>query len=122
MNYALSILANTTVENPGIADALPYLVGFLVVLVTLAVLMGLCMLIGVILKNFETAPAAQPVVKRAPAVTKDDSIPPEVVAVIAAAVSTVAGSRRIMSIKPRQSSWGQSGRQRVQSSHNIRKH
>ena len=118
MNHAFSILASASIKNPGISDAFPYLLGFVVVLVTLSVLMGLCMLIGAILKKFETAPAA---VQRASVAVSDDAIPPEVVAVIAAAVATVAGGRRIMSIKPRQSSWGQSGRQRVHSSHSIRK-
>ena len=122
MNQPLSILANAPIKNPGVSDALPYLLGFVVVLVTLSILMGLCMLIGSILKNFEPAPEApQRVVKRARQDARDEVIPTEVVAVIAAAVATVTGNRKIISIKPRQSSWGHSGRQRVQSSHSIRK-
>ena len=40
MSLASSILAYTPLKNPGVSDAVPYLTGFLVVLVTLTVLMG----------------------------------------------------------------------------------
>lgn len=49
------------------------------------------------------------------------SIPPEIVAVIAAAVAACAGRNiRIVSIRPSNSSWERAGRQSVLTSHRIR--
>ena len=49
------------------------------------------------------------------------AIPPEIVAVIAAAVAACAGRNiRIVSIKPSSSSWERAGRQSVLTSHRIR--
>jgi sodium pump decarboxylase gamma subunit len=122
MSLASSILAYTPLENPGVSDAAPYLTGFLVVLVTLAVLMGLCMAVSKILQQVMPAPAApQPVAKPAATAPVNDGVPPEIIAVIAAAVATTVGKKqRIVSIKPQNSSWSQAGRQQIHSSHKIR--
>lgn len=123
MSLASSILAAyTPLENPGVSDAAPYLTGFLVVLITLAVLMGLCMAVSKILQLVMPAPAApQPVAKPTAANPLNDGVPPEIVAVIAAAVvATVGKKQRIVSIRPHNTSWSQAGRQQIQTSHNIR--
>ncbi len=114
MSLASSILAAyTPLENPGVSDAVPYLTGFLVVVVTLAVLMGLCMAVSKILQLVMPEPAApQPVARPAATTPVNDGVPPEIVAVIAAAVATTVGQKqRIISIKPQNSSWSQAGRQ-----------
>ena len=123
MSLASSILAAyTPLENPGVSDAVPYLTGFLVVVVTLAVLMGLCMAVSKILQLVMPEPAApQPVARPAATTPVNDGVPPEIVAVIAAAVATTVGQKqRIISIKPQNSSWSQAGRQQIHSSHKIR--
>ena len=121
MSLDSSILAYTPLENPGVSDAVPYLTGFLVVLVTLAVLMGVCMSVSKILLKVQPEQAEpKPVVKPASSAT-NDVVPPEVVAVIAAAVATTVGKKqRIVSIRPQNSSWSQAGRQQIHSSHNVR--
>ena len=54
-------------------------------------------------------------------VRQDAGIPPEIVAVIAAAVHAVTGSkRRIVSIQKIDTSWEKAGRQSVLTSHRIR--
>lgn len=122
MSLASSILAYTPLENPTVSDAVPYLTGFLVVLVTLSVLMGLCMAVSKVLLLVMPAPAApQPMAKPAAKAPANDGISPEILAVIAAAVATTVGQKqRIVSIKPQNSSWSQAGRQQIHSSHNVR--
>ncbi|MCP5537555.1 MAG: OadG family protein [Akkermansiaceae bacterium] len=124
MSLASSILASAAAESTSVSEAAPYLAGFLVVLVTLAALMGVCMAVSKILQALTPAPAAPaPVAKSAAPIAPvaDDTVPPEVVAVIAAAVSTTLGGKpRILSIRPKNSSWSQAGRQQIQTSHNIR--
>jgi glutaconyl-CoA decarboxylase len=68
------------------------------------------------------APPARPQEARTPqAVPASHAVPPEIVAVIAAAVATVTGSsHRIVSIKPMSTSWERAGRQSVLTSHRIR--
>jgi hypothetical protein len=64
------------------------------------------------------APAAKTTASAAPEAV---SIPPEIVAVIAAAVAACAGRNiRIVSIRPSSSSWERAGRQAVLTSHRIR--
>lgn len=146
MSFASSLLAYTRLENPGMADTLPYLTGFLVVLVTLCVLLGLCVLIGKVLQQVIPEPVAskaivpKPTIKPAAVTSTDDdipdevvaliaaaasavhdSVPAEIVAVIAAATATVVGqTHRVISIKPHNSTWSQAGRQQLHTSHNIR--
>jgi Na+-transporting methylmalonyl-CoA/oxaloacetate decarboxylase gamma subunit len=106
-------------------DALPHLLGMLMVLFTLTVLWGVCALTAKLIKTFmpETlAPAPKP----APAAIPDPLVPtqditPEIVAVVAAAVATVTGrAHRIVSIKRQSTGWEKAGRQSVLSSHRIR--
>jgi len=139
---AINIIAKYQVGDDGhdLSVSLPYLMGFVVVIATLATLMALCMGIGSLLQRFmpdvgapkfATKPAATPA-------TVNDEIPPEILAVLAAAamaseptdeITTVIAAaaatmidepHRIVSIKPQSTTWSQAGRQQIQSSHNIR--
>lgn len=108
-------------------DALPHLAGMLLVILTLAVLWGLCELVAKLVRILMPAPAAAaPVEKLAPplslAPVAEDGIRPELVAVIAAAVATVTGqNHRIISIKRQSTShWEKAGRHSVLTSHRIR--
>jgi len=123
MSLASSILASyTPIKDPGISDAAPYLTGFLVVLFTLAALMGVCMGVSKILKLVMPEPVAPKPMARPAAAPVNDGVPPEIVVVIAAAVAATVGKKqRIVSIRPKNSSWSQAGRQQIHSSHNIRK-
>jgi Na+-transporting methylmalonyl-CoA/oxaloacetate decarboxylase gamma subunit len=144
----INLLATYHVGDDGhnISVSLPYLMGFVVVLVTLSTLMGLCMGIGSILQRVIPDAGAATSQKRtasrpAPAqpVSQDD-IPPEILTVISAAVATMHDEpsdeittviaaaaatmidepHRIVSIKPQNTSWSQAGRQQIQTSHNLR--
>ena len=121
--HAISILADVDKVHVSVLDALPHLAGMLMVMITLTILWGVCALtaklIGILTPPAAAAPVPAPAAKAEPATS--DAIPPEIVAVIAAAVATVAGNRvRIVSIKPQSSSWEKAGRQSVLSSHRIR--
>lgn len=111
-------------EKTTIADALPHLAGFLVVLVTLAVLWGICAITGkVISSSFpQQEPPAKPAKPSAPpAEASEDAISPEILAVIAAAVhATVGPRRRIVSVHRHNPAWNQAGRQQILQSHQIR--
>lgn len=121
MNVALFILGDTPLENPSVSDAVPYLAGFLIVLVTLAALMAVCMAVSKALKFFERTPAPPEAVAKPEPQVADDTVPPEILAVIAAAVATTVGrGPKIVSIRPSNTSWSQAGRQQIQTSHNIR--
>lgn len=108
-------------EKASLADALPHLLGFLVVLVTLATLWAICAITGkVITSTLPPAPVA-PVTTAAPKQRANDSIPPEILVVIAAAVNASVGRpRRIVSVQPHNPVWSQAGRQQIHSSHNLR--
>ena len=121
------ILSATAAAETTVSDALPHLLGMLLVILTLAVLWGVCVLTATLIRTFTPAVAAPtPAPSTAPPsaslTTEDPRKPaPEIVAVIAAAVATVTGpSHRIVSIKPQSSSWEKAGRQSIISSHNIR--
>ena len=116
----LPIIIAAAAEKATVSDALPYVMGFAVVVVTLAILWALCASTGVILqKLLPPAPVAQPVAARRQ--VADGSLPPETLVVIAAAVTAVTGKpRRIVSVQPHNPAWSQAGRQQIQSSHNIR--
>lgn len=121
-----TVLAAEVASKATVSDAFPHLLGFVVVLVTLTVLWGVCVLIGAILKKV-TPPAAVAPPKTAPAKTApakaldDGSITRETLVVIAAAVAAVTGTRRrIISIQPHHPAWSQAGRQEVLSSHKVR--
>ena len=106
-------------------DAVPHLAGMLMVMATLTILWGVCALtaklIQILLPN-SSAPAPSPAAPAAnAAMPAPDTIAPEIVAAIAAAVASVTGkSHRIISIKPMSTSWEKAGRQSVLSSHRIR--
>jgi Na+-transporting methylmalonyl-CoA/oxaloacetate decarboxylase gamma subunit len=113
-----TLLAVEAVSKATVSDALPHLMGFVVVLVTLTVLWGLCLLIGAILQKVAAHARPKTIAANASA---DDSISRETLVVIAAAVAAVTGKpRRIISIQPHHPAWGQAGRQEVLSSHKVR--
>ncbi len=122
-----SFIAST---GASVIEALPHLSGMLMVMITLALLWGVCVITAAIVRLLLPAakPAASPPAgaaapKPQAATDRDDPrIAPEIVAVIAAAVATVSGNRpvRIVSIKPMSTSWERAGRQSVLTSHRIR--
>lgn len=123
------ILAAAAKAPTSIMDAVPLLAGMLMVMFTLALLWGVCAFTAKMVQLFAPEPkaAAAPVTKPAttpPGATQPAApvgIPPEIVAVIAAAVATVTGrNHRILSIKPMSTSWERAGRQSVLTSHRIR--
>lgn len=129
--HSLPTLAATTVET--FWNAMPHLLGMLMVMLTLAVLWGLCELTAVLVQRFLPAAAAAAPTATAPAAAHpatrqadgsaevSGAIPPDVVAVIAAAVNTVLGAEhKVISIKSQDSSWEKAGRQSVLTSHKIR--
>jgi len=125
MNY-LPILASSVneISHPhSVSAALPHLLGMLLVILTLATLWGVCALSATLIKTLIPEKAPMPPAKATPAVPSPvtTGIPPEIVAVITAAVASVTGpSHRIVSVKPQSSSWAKAGRQSVLSSHRIR--
>ena len=114
MSYVPFLLAAT------VSEALPHLLGFLVVITTLAALLGLCVVVSTVLNKYMPAPVTVPRQVNKPSPSAHDGIPEKTVLVIAAAVAAVTVKQRIVSIKPQNSSWSQAGRQQIQSSHNIR--
>lgn len=135
---AFLLLANTAEsKSHSFFDALPHMAGMAVVMITLAVLWGICAFTAkmVSIAFPEKAPAkpvAPPAVAAEPsAATRattaapapaDSGVSSEIVAVIAAAVATVTRNEpvRIVSIKPMSTSWERAGRQSVLTSHRIR--
>jgi hypothetical protein len=91
-------------------------------------LFGIAAIISVVFKgirSFANKPAAAPVVsapaKAAAKPNAPEEISPEIIAIIAAAVSCFTGQpQRIVSIKRQSTSWEKAGRQSVLSSHRIR--
>ncbi|HEX5790275.1 MAG TPA: OadG family protein [Luteolibacter sp.] len=120
-------------QSHSFLDALPYMMGMLVVMVALAILWGICAATGWLTYRLMPAarpksadsspkpsqPAAEPQAKD---IAEDpNEISPEILAVIAAAVATTVGKpHRIISIKPMSTSWERAGRQSVLTSHRIR--
>jgi Na+-transporting methylmalonyl-CoA/oxaloacetate decarboxylase gamma subunit len=116
------------VQKPAtsVLDALPHLAGMLMVMVALAILWGVCELTARVVRMLapDTAPPADP----KPATTAkpaghftEQAVPPEIIAVIAAAVATVTGpTHRIVSIKRQSTTWEKVGRQSILTSHRIR--
>jgi Na+-transporting methylmalonyl-CoA/oxaloacetate decarboxylase gamma subunit len=121
------ILAAAEKTHTSIMDAVPHLAGMLMVMITLTILWGVCALTAKLIQIFAPEPKAiaSPVAKPAEASTATPDahtgIPIEIIAVIAAAVTTVTGkSHRIISIKPMSTSWEKAGRQSVLTSHRLR--
>lgn len=123
--HVIPILSSTSV-----LDALPHLAGMVMVMVTLTILWGVCAVTAKLVQILTPTPAAQQpnahelaksVSRKPPAEILPDVIPPELVAVIAAAVSVSIGQKvRIVSIKPSSTQWERAGRQAVLTSHRIR--
>jgi glutaconyl-CoA decarboxylase len=125
--HFIPILAVAEKASTSILDALPHLAGMLMVMLTLAILWGVCAITAKLVQMFApeaaAAPVARPAAKPAgaPQPTEPAGVTPEIVAVIAAAVATVTGqSHRIISIKPMSTSWEKAGRHSVLTSHRIR--
>jgi glutaconyl-CoA decarboxylase len=127
--HFIPILAAADKAGASVLDALPHLAGMLMVMVTLAILWGVCVVTAKLVQRFLPEPkdAASPVAKPAakpagvPLPATPAGVTPEIVAVIAAAVATTSGqSHRIISIKPMSTSWEKAGRQSVLTSHRIR--
>ncbi len=103
MNMILNVssLANVEGVKTGVGDALPHLLGFVLVLITLMALWGLCELMGKLLKGkYENL--AIPVESPPPASISADrgKLTNEEVAVVAAAVTAVLGEHhRVISIQ-----------------------
>lgn len=121
----MPILSSTSV-----LDALPHLAGMVMVMATLTILWGVCAMTAKLVQIVTPAPSApastksetvRPVAKAEPPRNRPDVISPEIVAVIAAAVSVSIGQKvRIVSIKPMSTQWERAGRQSVLTSHRIR--
>jgi Na+-transporting methylmalonyl-CoA/oxaloacetate decarboxylase gamma subunit len=134
LHHTVSTLALQPIaQSHSFWDALPYMMGMLVVMVALAILWGICAATGWV--TCRLMPAARPKSAEAPApasqtaaepqtkgIAEDpNEISPEILAVIAAAVATTVGKpHRIISIKPMSTSWERAGRQSVLTSHRIR--
>lgn len=121
----LRILSSTSV-----LDTIPHLAGMVMVMVTLTILWGICAMTAKLVRLLAPSPGtseptartpAKPTVRIAKPEPPHQVIAPEVVAVIAAAVSTTLGQKvRIISIKPTSTQWERAGRQSVLTSHRIR--
>lgn len=108
---------NTTPwQNVGAATEL--FVGFALVMATLVMLWGLTALLGRVVVRVEAHRARRAADGKAAAQAVDDD---ETLAVIAAAAAAVLDApHRVVSVRPRQSVWGQLGRQDLHASHNVR--
>ena len=126
--HSFTILALAQKPPVSVLDALPYLVGIVMVMMTLTTLWGVCALTARITKLVMPDAALLPVPAKAAASHPGPAAPiapagiaPEIIAVIAAAVATTTGPpHRIVSIHPQSATWSKAGRQSVFSSHRIR--
>jgi Na+-transporting methylmalonyl-CoA/oxaloacetate decarboxylase gamma subunit len=123
----IPLLALTQKPDTSVMDALPHLVGMLMVFATLAILWGVCALSAKLIQVFLPEPALKPAtIKPTPlpvvqSGVEDAGTPPEIIAAIAAAVACFTGpSHRIVSIRCQSTSWEKAGRQSVLTSHKIR--
>lgn len=110
-------------DSEGLLAATEHLTGFVVVLLTLALLWGLTELMGwVFTRREEKARQRAPVAGAADASTAVGTEPlPEDLAVVAAAVAYLLDEpHQIVSVRPQPSSWGQQGRRDIHASHRIR--
>ncbi len=127
-----------------LVSALPHLLGMIVVLATLALLWGLCVLTSKVIRLLlpgQYAPEGKPapiVASPAPAAAAPVSpemvaalaavaheraggVPPEIVAVIAGAVHMAVGKgSRVVAIRPGDGSWEKAGRHAVFGSRRLR--
>ena len=100
----------------------PYILALLAIVVAIVAIIQ----VAGLRRDLNQKSAATPVPAQAPAAVRrpaptDDSIAPEIVAIIAAAVATATGSTaRVVAIKKIDMAWEKAGRQSVLSSHKIR--
>lgn len=131
MNSLFLLATSEASHSHSFMDALPHLAGMGMVMLSLAILWGVCALTAKLVTALqpEAKPAAPAPAKAtaapaavAPSTPDTSSLAPEIIAVIAAAVATVTGNQpvRIVSIKPMSTSWERAGRQSVLTSHRIR--
>ena len=101
-------------------------VGFIIVILSLALLAVVISFIGkLFIRKTPATAAAKPVVttKTSPAkVVADDKIPAHIIAVIAAAVAVEIGQRhQIVAVTRVGSNWSMEGRRSIYSSHTLRR-
>ncbi len=129
-------------DNPGVIEALKYLNGFLLVMLTLGALWGVTVLLGSFftrkkpkheafkaarVENEDEAEQRRQAIATAAAIAAITSnphvkVPPHLVAVITASIHSVLHGRkhRIVSIRPSQSHWSAEGRRQIFASHRVR--
>ncbi len=130
MHPVIAITTEEIARSHSVTDALPHLVGMLIVLLTLCLLWGLTVLLSRLVAWIQSRaalaqpaglPAAVGKVRTPAPAPAVEGVPPEVVAAISAALATIyGGPRRIISLKPMNPSWEKAGRQSILSSHRIR--
>lgn len=103
----------------------PYFLGWLAIVIAVVAIFRVSALKREMSRSAAVPPHAVPAhPEKAPPPARPaatEVIPLEIVAVIAAAVSTITGaSRRVIFIKPMSTSWERAGRQSVLTSHRIR--
>jgi Na+-transporting methylmalonyl-CoA/oxaloacetate decarboxylase gamma subunit len=118
----ISLLSSTSV-----VDALPHFAGMLMVMITLSILWGVCAATAKLVRiltgsaGSSVPPPAKPERCETRPEPRAEHIAPELVAVIAAAVSVTLGRKvHIVSIKPASTQWERAGRHSVLTSHRIR--
>lgn len=116
MQASASIIAETAARG---TENLPFLVAMLGVILSLIALFRISMIKT--RAEHHPSPIPPPPAPRGNPPRAAD-IPPEIVAVIAAAVASITGNKpvHIISIKPMSTSWERAGRQSVLTSHRIR--
>lgn len=111
---------------PHFIETLGYLSGFAITMITLVMMWLITAMIGQYFVRLErnvaatTAQAKIPDTVAAPA--EKSAIPPQLVAVVAAAVHVSLGKvpHQIISIKPADPSWSREGRRQIFDSHRVR--
>ena len=110
-------LAAAQPSGPSVLEAMPYLAIMLMLMISLALIWGICVLTVFLVKT-RTAAATK---AAAPPAESSTAIPPATLAVIAAAANASIGEdHKIVSIKSQDTNWERAGRQAVITSHKIR--
>lgn len=120
MQASIILIAATTGKG---TENLPFLVAMLAVILSLVALFRISTLKSRSGQGIQPAPpVSAPPPPAATPTAFAAGIPPEIVAVIAAAVASINHGRKlhIISIKPMSTSWERAGRQSVLTSHRIR--
>ncbi len=113
--------------SSGFGQALPYLSGFLFVLIVLCLLWLVIELIGSRFRSVGNKKAAALAAKKqqapvpSPPVENPDQLPPEHLVAITAAVTMMLGKQhRLVSIRKSSADWGREGRRQHLHSHSFR--